>query len=108
MVCNAQAKLAKPAVTNNVADPLLKDRVVTLSSPVRCRVVPVSAQQHATVAGTLTNAGWSCRLRSTEQIQPGWRVQIQRDDWTSYREFEVTSAICHGYHWHLMLSGGVG
>lgn len=106
MVSNANIKLLLPALA--AASDYRRVYTETEQTAVRCRVVPVSAQKYASAVGLLSDSGWVCRLRTTQEVRPGWRCEVQRDDWSSYREFEVTSVAQHGYHTRLTLSGGVG
>lgn len=106
LVSNAYIKLSVPKI-GTLSD-YRGAYTETAQTAVRCRVTQVSAQKYAAAVGLLSDSGWVCRLRTTQDVRPGWRCEIQRDDWSGYREFEVTSVAQHGYHTRLTLSGGVG
>lgn len=108
MVYNATCQLVKPSIDDGTSDTLRKDRFHDRLDTIRCRFTPISAQRYAASVGVLSSAAWSLRLRTDEDVKPGWRVRVQRDDWISYREYEVTNSVAHGYHTHLNVSGGVG
>jgi len=106
-LCNATARLLKPTNEIDSDDVQVRKRAYkSQTQEIRCSMRALSAQAAISALGKVSVRGYTCRLQTSEDVQPGWRISVRMDDETTWREYAV-AVVRKGFYRTLTLEGGV-
>jgi hypothetical protein len=99
---NAQCYLLKPDATAKSTGSLQLKHAEDAQATQYCSCRGMSRKQQIAAFGQLALDAWTIRLHSTEEIAPGWRVEVIRDGRDTWETFTVRHAQFTS-HWTLLV-----
>ena len=105
LYANATCRFMEPLAEVNATDKQRRERgYETHTEELRCSMKAMSAEAAITAFGRIVLRGYTCRLVTTLDVRPEWRISVKVDGEDAWREYAIATAR-KGHYLTLTLEG---